>query len=280
MGYFRGRGFAFPLQKRTYIMGILNVTPDSFFDGGKWNDPENAVCHALEMEKDGADLIDIGAQSTRPGHKKLSDKEELDILKTCLDAVLEAVHVPVSVDTFYPPVADYALSRGASIVNDVSGFFNPKMAEVVKKYDAGWIVMHSGKSDSDSVAAYPNGVCADVQAFFQHMKVVCADAGIDKERLCFDIGIGFGKSNDDNLALLRGLHELKESDCALLTALSCKRVIANTSGASGEDLLYGTIAADTLAIAAGTDFIRVHHVKEAKFAAKTADALTRGESHG
>ena len=102
MGYFQGRGFAFPLQKRTYIIGILNVTPDSFFDGGKWNDPENAVCHALEMEKDGADLIDIGAQSTRPGHKKLSDKEELDILKTCLDAVLEAVHVPVSVDTFYP----------------------------------------------------------------------------------------------------------------------------------------------------------------------------------
>ena len=112
------------------------------------------------------------------------------------------------------------------------------------------------------------------------MKVACADAGIDKERLCFDIGIGFGKSNDDNLALLRGLHDLKEPDCALLTALSCKRVIANTSGASGEDLLYGTIAADTLAIAAGTDFIRVHHVKEAKFAAKTADALTRGESHG
>lgn len=280
MGYFQGRGFSFPLQTRTYIMGILNVTPDSFFDGGKWNDTESAVRHALEMEKDGADIIDIGAQSTRPGHKKLSDKEELAVLQTCLDAVLEAVHVPVSVDTFYPLVADYALSRGAAIVNDVSGVFNPEMAEVVRQRDAGWIVMHSGKSDSDSVSIYPDGVCADVQAFFQHMKVACADAGIDKERLCFDIGIGFGKNNEDNLALLRGLHDLKEPVCALLTALSCKRVVANTTGAAGEDLLYGTIAADTLAIAAGTDFIRVHHVKEAKFAAKMADALTRGESHG
>lgn len=280
MGYFRGKGFSFPLQTRTYIMGILNVTPDSFFDGGKWNDPENAVRHALEMEKDGADLIDIGAQSTRPGHKNLSDQEELSVLQTCLDAVLEAVHVPVSVDTFYPLVADYALSRGAAIVNDVSGVFTPEMAEVVRKHDAGWIVMHSGKSDSDSVAAYRNGVCDDVWTFFQDMKAKCSKAGILPERLCFDIGIGFGKSNTDNLALLRALHDLKETDCALLTALSCKRVIANTTGAAGEDLLYGTIAADTLAIAAGTDFIRVHHVKEAKLAAKMADALTRGESHG
>lgn len=261
-------------------MGILNVTPDSFFDGGKWNDPQNAVRHALEMERDGADIIDIGAQSTRPGHKALSDKEELTVLQTCLDAVLEAVHVPVSVDTFYPLVADYALSRGVAIVNDVSGVFNPKMAQIVRRHDAGWIVMHSGKSDSDGICVYPNGVCADVQAFFRHMKEECTKSGILPERLCFDIGIGFGKSNEDNLALLRGLSGLKETDCALLTALSCKRVVANTTDAAGEDLLYGTIAADTLAIAAGTDFIRVHHVKEAKLAAKMADALTRGESHG
>lgn len=275
MGNFQGRGFSFPLQTRTYIMGILNITPDSFFDGGKWNNPESAACHALEMELVGADIIDIGAQSTRPGHKPLSDKEELTVLQSCLDAVLEAVHVPVSVDTFYPLVADYALSRGAAIVNDVSGVFNSEMAQVVRQHDAGWIVMHSGKSDADGVQVYPQGVCADVHDFFSDMKKACVSAGILPERLCFDIGIGFGKSNEDNLALLRGIAGLKEPDCALMTALSCKRVVANATGATGDDLLYGTIAADTLAIAGGSDFIRVHHVKEAKLAARMTDALVR-----
>lgn len=272
---FCGKDFSFPLNTRTYVMGILNITPDSFFDGGKWNEPEIACRHAVEMEKDGADILDIGAQSTRPGHVPLSDDEELEILKRFLPNVAKSVRIPISVDTFFPKVAEYALSNGASVVNDVSGVFNPKMAQIVKSYDAGWIVMHSGKSDADTVADYPNGVVADVCAFFDEMRVKCLQFGISNDHICYDIGIGFGKSNSDNLELIRNMSKIKKEDEALLTALSCKRVVANATGADGDDRKYGTIAADTLAIAGGTDFIRVHHVKESVLAAKMADILIR-----
>ncbi len=275
MQYFKGQKFSYALGEKTYVMGILNITPDSFFDGGKWNDPQIAVAHALEMEKDGADLIDIGAQSTRPGHIELSPEEELNVLKQFLPAVLEKVSVPVSVDTFYPEVAKYALEQGAAIVNDVSGIFNEDMAKLVKEYHAGWIVMHSGKSDSDTVVAYPEGVVQDVLDFFDTMQKKCEAFGIQNEQLCYDMGIGFGKSHEDNLALIRDIQKLKSENRALLTALSCKRMVTFETNAEGDDKKYGTIAADTLAIAGGTDFIRVHHVKEAVLAAKMTDALVR-----
>lgn len=280
MNYFKGDRFSFPLSEKTYVMGILNITPDSFFDGGKWNDPKIAVEHAIQMEKDGADFIDIGAQSTRPGHIELSAEQELEVLKKFLPRVLQVVTVPVSVDTFYPEVAAYALEQGAAIINDVSGVFNPKIAALVKEYRAGWIVMHSGKSDSDTVVTYPNGVVRDVLDFFDMMEEKCAEYGIKKEQICYDMGIGFGKSHEDNLELIRQISSLKREDRALLTALSCKRMVANETSADGDDRMYGTIAADTLAIAGGTDFIRVHHVKEASLAAKMTDALVRRTYNG
>ncbi|MGN0571494.1 MAG: dihydropteroate synthase [Candidatus Fimenecus sp.] len=280
MYFFRGKDFSFPINTHTYIMGILNVTPDSFFDGGKWNSPQIALTHALEMERDGADLLDIGAQSTRPGHTPLSDAQELQVLQQFLPLIAKQVHIPISVDTFYPLVAEYALQNGAQIINDVSGVFSEQMAEVVKRYHAGWIVMHSGNSNSDTVAEYPNGVTQDVLTFFDRMQEQCEASGIMKEQLCFDMGIGFGKSHADNLELIRNVSQLKREDRALLTALSCKRVVANETGADGDDRLYGTVAADTLAIAGGTDFIRVHHVRESVFAAKMADALLRERKNG
>ncbi|MGN0519403.1 MAG: dihydropteroate synthase [Candidatus Fimenecus sp.] len=280
MYYFRGNGFSFPLNTRTYIMGILNVTPDSFFDGGKWNSPQIALQHALEMEKDGTDLLDIGAQSTRPGHTPLSDAEELQVLKQFLPLIAKQVKIPISVDTFYPLVAEYALQNGAQIVNDVSGVFSDKMADIVNRYHAGWIVMHSGNSNSDTVAKYPHGVTQDVLSFFDRMQEKCEMCGINAEQLCFDMGIGFGKSHADNLELIRNVSQLKRKDRALLTALSCKRVVANETGVDGDDRLYGTVAADTLAIAGGTDFIRVHHIRESVLAAKMADALVREKKNG
>lgn len=280
MYYFRGDGFLFPLNTRTYVMGILNVTPDSFFDGGKWNSPQIALEHALEMEKDGADLLDIGAQSTRPGHTSLTDTQELQVLQQFLPLIAKEVKIPISVDTFYPLVAEYALQNGAQIVNDVSGVFSEQMADVVHRYHAGWIVMHSGNSDSDTVTEYPNGVTQDVLSFFDRMQEKCVESGISAEQLCFDMGIGFGKSHADNLDLIRNISKLKQKDRALLTALSCKRVVANETGADGEDRLYGTLAADTLAIAGGTDFIRVHHVRAAALAAKMTDALVREQKNG
>lgn len=275
MHTFQGKGFCFELAKQTYIMGILNLTPDSFYDGGKWNTEKAALRHAAEMQENGADILDIGAQSTRPGHKPLSAEQELDIVKRFLDPLMQIASVPVSIDTFYPSVAAYCLAHGVSIVNDVSGVFNPEMAAVVKAYDAGWIIMHTGGGTAAEPAVYPRGVVADVLSFFECIKQQAAAYGIEKSRICFDMGIGFGKTYADNLELLKRIRDLKASDTALLTALSNKRVISAASGAEGADRVYGTIAADTLAIAGSTDFIRVHEVKEAAIAARMADSICR-----
>lgn len=275
MHCFQGKRFCFPLGTRTYIMGILNVTPDSFLDGGKWNNPQVAIAHAKEMEEDGADFLDIGAQSTRPGHTPLSAAEELEILQQFLPKIARSVQIPISVDTFFPEVAAYALQNGAAIVNDVSGAFSAEMASVVRAHDAGWIVMHSGNGNADSVAEYPQGVVAAVRDFFAEMQQACAAAGIAPERICYDIGIGFGKSHADNLELLRRISELKKPQHALLTAVSCKRVVGLETQTDGDERKYGTIAANSIAIAGGTDILRVHHVREAKSAAKMTDALVR-----
>lgn len=275
--YFKGNGFSFEINKRTYIMGILNVTPDSFFDGGQWNSPEKAVEHALKMQEDGADIIDIGAQSTRPGSVLLSEEEELEIIKKYIPAVTSAVNVPVSVDTFYPRVAEYCLENGAKIINDVSSKMDREMALVVKKHNAGWIVMHTGNASASQEADYSKcgGVVNDVFAFFDQAEEIAAEYAISRENICFDMGFGFGKSHFDNLELLRNIDKLKFPERALLTALSCKRLVKNETGADGYDRVFGTLAADTLAIAGGTDFIRVHHVKEACLAAKMTDAVVR-----
>lgn len=275
--YFKGNGFSFEINKRTYIMGILNVTPDSFFDGGQWNSPEKAVEHAFKMQEDGADIIDIGAQSTRPGSVLLSEEEELEIIKKYIPAVTSAVNVPVSVDTFYPRVAEYCLENGAKIINDVSSKMDREMALVVKKHNAGWIVMHTGNASASQEADYSKcgGVVNDVLAFFDKAEEIAAEYSISRENICFDMGFGFGKSHFDNLELLRNIDKLKFPERALLTALSCKRLVKNETGADGYDRVFGTLAADTLAIAGGTDFIRVHHVKEACLAAKMTDAVVR-----
>lgn len=275
--YFKGNDFSFEINKRTYIMGILNVTPDSFFDGGQWNSPEKAVEHALKMQEDGADIIDIGAQSTGPGSVLLSEEEELEIIKKYIPAVTSAVNVPVSVDTFYPRVAEYCLENGAKIINDVSSKMDREMALVVKKHNAGWIVMHTGNASASQEADYSKcgGVVNDVLAFFDKAEEIAAEYSISRENICFDMGFGFGKSHFDNLELLRNIDKLKSPERALLTALSCKRLVKNETGADGYDRVFGTLAADTLAIAGGTDFIRVHHVKEACLAAKMTDAVVR-----
>ncbi len=275
--YFKGNGFSFEINKKTYIMGILNVTPDSFFDGGQWNSPEKAVKHALKMQEDGADIIDIGAQSTRPGSVLLSEDEELEIIKKYIPAVTSAVNVPVSVDTFYPRVAEYCLENGAKIINDVSSKMDREMALVVKKHNAGWIVMHTGNASASQEADYSKcgGVVNDVLAFFDKAEKIAAEYSISRENICFDMGFGFGKSHLDNLELLRNTDKLKSPEKTLLTALSCKRLVKNETGADGYDRVFGTLAADTLAIAGGTDFIRVHHVKEACLAAKMTDAVVR-----
>ncbi len=273
---FSGKNFNFELGKKTYIMGILNVTSDSFFDGGKYNSPEKALLQTRKMLDESADIIDIGANSTRPNHTVISSEEELEIIKQYLPLISNETNAVISVDTFYTDVAEYALNNGASIINDVCGIFNPQMAQLVKEYDCGWVIMHTGGGDSSTIGNYEEDIVNEVNEYFFEMKRKCEAFGIKKSQLVFDVGIGFGKSHQQNLRLIKNMNEIKTEGIALLTALSSKRVVANSTGAEKEELVYGTISANSLAICGGSDIIRVHNVRENVLAAKMADAVVRG----
>lgn len=240
--------------KKILIMGILNVTPDSFSDGGDHFSVEDAVECALEFEKNGADIIDIGGQSTRPGHIPVSDEEEWQRLEPVLKALEGKLSVPVSVDTYYPLVAEKALKTGADIINDVSGIISHKMAEIVKKERSGWIIMHNGP-----------GTPADIKKFFEKSIEDCQKLGIDRSQLCLDMGIGFGKDYDENMILLTNVCEYKIDGYPLLLGTSRKRVIGQGSNQENpKERIFGNIAADTAAIFGGVDIIRVHDVKNEK----------------
>lgn len=273
---FEGKNFKFISGEKTYIMGILNVTADSFYDGGKYNSPEKALTHTKEMLENGADIIDIGAQSTRPGHREMTAEEELEILKNYLPLIYNETGAVISVDTFFPEVADFALSNGAAIVNDVSGVVNPKMAEVVKRHNAGWIIMHTGGGDAVNVPDYKTSVTDDVINFFDKSLKLCEKSGLDKCHIALDMGIGFGKTYEQNLELIKNMSLLRRDGVFLLVALSSKRVISNTIGVRGEDLMFGTISANVLSVSGGADMVRVHNVYENSLALKMADAILRG----
>lgn len=281
--------------KKTYVMGILNVTPDSFSDGGFWLDPEQAVEHGSEMQRQGADIIDIGGQSTRPGHTPVSAEEEAGRILPVIKALHEKLSVPISVDTYYPSVAEKAVEAGASIINDVSGVVSSEMAQAVKKTGAGWIIMHTGAEFSptdgeisqqlealmhskkmEACRDYPDGIAGEVRAFFDKAYSAAVGFGVLPEQLCFDTGIGFGKSCRQNLDLLRDTNIARLDGRPLLVGASRKRVIGET--AQEPDALKrmpGTLAANTAVIAGGADIIRVHDVAEAVQAAKVADAIYR-----
>lgn len=269
--------FIFPLGMQTYIMGILNVTPDSFSDGGKWSSAELAAAHAMELEEDGADIIDIGAQSTRPGHVPVTADEEWARLEPVLKTLAHTLKCPISVDTYYPEVAQKALDLGAAVVNDVSGVMNPLMAAHVAQYRAGWVVMHTGGGTAD-ITADPNmDIITSVNQFFSSCLAQCGMYALDSRQICLDMGIGFGKTPAQNLILIQRHRQLLHPDNALLTGLSRKRIVGQLTGIDAPDQrLPGNIAAHTCAIMGGTDILRVHDVKAEKAAARMADALLRG----
>lgn len=260
--------YRFPLGKRTYIMGILNVTPDSFSDGGKYFKPEKAAAHAWEMQRQGADIIDIGGQSTRPGYIAIPWEEEWERLKPVLLVLRDQLQAAISVDTFYPQVAERALAAGADIINDVTGF-SPEMWKAAAKFPScGCVVMHGQELAQEEDAA------AAVHRFFLEKKEEAERFGISGERLCMDPGIGFGKSFEQNLQLLAQVKREKVQEAAFLMAASRKRVIGAPCGNPPfEERLAGTLAAHTIAVAGGADILRVHDVGQAVQAAKVADAI-------
>lgn len=263
MSIFKAGKYELPLGKKTYVMGILNVTPDSFSDGDEWFSPKKAVEHALEMQTDGADIIDIGAQSTRPGYTKVSPEEELKRLVPVLKALNGKVNVPVSVDTFYPEVAKEALKHGVSIINDVNGFKDEKMIDVASISNCGCIVMHDGDSSL-------------MKSFFETQLNKLISNNISKDRVCFDPGIGFGKTYEENLDVINNLKEYLVNGIAMLIGASRKRMIGIPCGDPPFKMrMPGTIAAHTISIANGADIVRVHDVKPAVQACKVADAILR-----
>ena len=266
---FRFRDGFFPLGSRTYIMGIINVTPDSFSDGGDNFSPEQALRTALEFENQGADILDIGGQSTRPGSLTISADEEWGRIKDALALILTHTNLPVSVDTFYPEVAEKALAVGCHIINDVSGNVNPGMAEVIKRYNAGWVLMHSGEEETSDISECVRNSLAS-------MLDSAISLGVNTENICIDPGIGFGKTMEQNLTLIAETNRVKIKDVAYLLGASRKRVIGY---AVGDDTIpfkerdFGTVAVNTIGIMGGADILRVHNVTAAVQAAKVTNRL-------
>ncbi|MDE6111528.1 MAG: dihydropteroate synthase [Eubacterium sp.] len=251
--------------EKVLIMGIINVTPDSFSDGGECFSVENAVETALNMEKEGADIIDIGAQSTRPNHIPISEEEEWKRLEPVLNALKNKLSVPISVDTYYPYVAEKAVKLGVSIINDVSGNISNDMANVVKNSNTGWIIMHNGDGD-----------ISEVKEFFEKSAIEAEKLGVNKNQLCFDMGIGFSKTRQQDMSLISNIPMYKLNGFPLLLGTSRKRVIKEGTGQENPKLrIYGNIAADTAAILGGVDIIRIHDVANEKQGIYMAEALKK-----
>lgn len=247
------------LGKRTYIMAIINLTPDSFSDGGLYLNEEKAINRVFELMNLGADIIDIGAQSTRPGADLISEEEELSRLIPVLESIKGRTHIPISVDTFYPRVASKAIELGVDIINDVSGFKN-SMIEAVKYSNCGCIVMSSD---------YGEGI----RTFFEKKLNDLTKSGISKERICFDPGIGFGKTSDQNIEVIKNLHKLKIRDNAFLIGTSRKSFLNKYGGGIPAERIFSTIATNVMAAERGADILRVHDVGAVIQAIRVADDI-------
>ncbi len=254
-------------------MGILNVTPDSFSDGGKYFDSSKAVERALEMIEEGADFIDIGGESTRPGSEEISIDEELKRVIPIIKSLNQTVQIPISVDTTKSRVAEESLNAGAEIVNDISSFrFDPNMAEVAAKYKASVILMHI-KDKPKTMQQNPvyQNLIAEIYSYLLNGTKIAEEKGID--RIFVDPGIGFGKNLEQNVEIFKRLSEFKKIGYPILIGPSRKSFIGNILELPVEQRLEGTAAAVAISIINGANVIRVHDVKEMKRVAKVVDAL-------
>jgi dihydropteroate synthase len=261
--------------RRTYLMGILNVTPDSFSDGGRFFDQTDAVLHAYQMVKDGADIIDVGGESTRPGAEPVSVEEELRRVVPVVRKIRQKSAVPISVDTYKSKVAIEALNAGANIVNDISGLhFDEKMADVIAEKRASVVVMHIKGSPKDMQAnPHYDNVVKEIYDYLASAVDAAKKKGI--KQILIDPGIGFGKSVEHNLELINSLEEFRGIGVPILIGVSRKSFIGKILETPVETRLEGTAAAVTASILHGADIIRVHDVREMRRVALVADAIRR-----
>ncbi len=260
------------LLDRTIIMGILNLTPDSFSDGGLFMDKDKAVAHARKMIEDGADIIDIGGESTRPGSDSVSKEDELARVLPVIESISKELDVPISIDTYKPKVAEQCLESGAHIINDISGLRDKEMAKVAKKYGAPVVIMHmkGEPKNMQSNPVYKNAV-VEIKNFLAERVKEAKKFGI--ENIIIDPGIGFGKTTEHNLQILKNLDKFKELGCPIIVGPSRKSFIGNITGLPVNERLEGTLASIAISILNGADIVRVHDVKECKRAAMIADAI-------
>jgi len=270
--------FHLAFSEKTYVMGILNVTPDSFSDGGKFFDAQSAVRHGLEMARDGADIIDIGGESTRPGASDISVEEELDRVMPVIETLAKKVAVPISVDTRKSRVAEAAIKAGASIVNDVSGLrHDPEMASVVAEYGRPVILMHMRLTprDMQSNPRYKDVVREVIQELEESLEIA-KRSGVKEENCLIDPGIGFSKTPEHNLEILNRLDEFIVLGRPICVGTSRKSFLGRIlKDADADDKLLGTVATCVIAIMKGASLLRVHDVKEVRKAAAVTDSILK-----
>ena len=269
------------LGERTLVMGILNVTPDSFSDGGKWVELEEALAHARQMEAEGADIIDLGAESSRPGFVPMPADEEIARLTPYLKALAAECRLPISVDTFKAETAEAALELGADILNDIWGLQYKEepgaMARVAARFQVPVIVMHN--QEGTDYSSYHGDVAAAERDFFRRTIGIAEEAGLPREMLILDPGVGFGKEVEHNLQIMNHQEELLEIDgfrFPLLLGTSRKSVIGKTLDLPVTERLEGTIATSVMGAVKGADIVRVHDVKENLRAIRMAEAIING----
>lgn len=278
---FRARQFTFTFPRPALIMGIVNVTPDSFSDGGKFLDPAKAIQHALDLVKQGADILDIGGESTRPNAAPVSEEEENRRVLPVIETLSKQVEVPISIDTMKPAVARAALRAGASIVNDVAANrTDDSMWRIVAEANAGYIAMHmQGTPQTMQATPSYDNVVDDVADFFSDRLKGLAAAGVAPEQVALDVGIGFGKTIEHNLQLLTRLQSFTRWDRPLLLGVSRKSFIPKVSGdPDSADRLGGSIACACWAVQNGVDIIRTHDVASTRQALRLTEALTSRRS--
>jgi len=263
---------------RAAVMGILNVTPDSFSDGGRFFDSEVAIAHARRMQAEGADILDVGAESTRPygGQKPVSRDDEIARLAPVLSEIVK-LGLPVSIDTIKADVAAWALEQGAAILNDVWGLQrDPDMARVAAEHRAPIVVMHNRESADPTL-----DIMADVTAFLSRSLDIAGKAGIARENVILDPGVGFGKTPEQSLTVIARLGELRAFGLPVLMGLSRKRFIASVSPSEPNERIGGSIAGNLMSVLAGADIVRVHDVAETVQALRVMAAIraARNEEH-
>lgn len=259
--------------ERTYVMGILNVTPDSFSDGGEFNDFEFALNHAKEMINQGADIIDIGGESTRPGSMAVDEEEEFKrVIPVVEKLVSEIDDIYISVDTYKSYIASESLKKGAKMINDVWGLQKDKnMAGVIAKYNVPVVMMHNQNGTE-----YKDDIMKSIISFFEKSIEIAKTAGIKDENIILDPGIGFGKTPEQNMEVMNRLEELKELNYPILLGTSRKSMIGKILDLPPKERVEGTIATNIIGITKGIDIVRVHDIKENIRAIKVADAIVRG----